>query len=104
PCGACGRSDTRTSWYTRVSMTLAFSPSDSHGGVTAGSTPRRDGCHGGVGRRGQIMDERAGLDQAIADPNDALGMRGHLGIVCHENDGDVLFRVELLKHPQDFHA
>ena len=43
------------------------------------------------------------LDQAVDDADRAMGVGGHLGIVRHQDDGDPL-GVELLEHPQDFHA
>ena len=43
------------------------------------------------------------LDQAVGNADRAMGVGGHLGIVRHQDDGDPL-GVELLEHPQDFHA
>ncbi len=43
------------------------------------------------------------VDLAVHDADDPMGIGGHLGIVRHQHDGDP-FGVELLEHPQDFHA
>ena len=43
------------------------------------------------------------LDQAVDDANRAMGEGRHLGVVRHQDHGDPL-GVELLEHPQDFHA
>ena len=45
----------------------------------------------------------ARLDPAVHNVDRAMCVGGHLGIVRHQHDGDP-FGVELLEHPQDFHA
>ena len=43
------------------------------------------------------------LDQTVGDADGSMGVGCHVRVVCHQDDSDAL-GIELLKHPQDFHA
>ena len=54
----------------------------------------------------RFASTRAGviaLDLAVPHVDDPSGVRGHVGVVRHDDDRQA-GRVELLEHPQDFFA
>ena len=80
------------------------------GAATAIAVERAAGAAGSVGRglpAGGFGTEPVaavvGFDLPVADVDRPMGIRGHLGIVRHQDHRDPL-GVELLEHPQDLDA
>src|SRR5437868_5610227 len=55
-------------------------------------------------RQRRWMSDAVCVDQAIGNMDRASGDGGDVDIVGNENDGDLFFDVELLKHLEDFPA